>query len=68
LSGVSGWVIGSIRRWSWPPVIAVWRRSNSDPTVFFYTTLMQKYWTSHPPSPAPVVLDIDSPATSGDPF
>jgi len=42
---------------------------NSDPTVFFFnTTLMQKYWAAHPPSPAPVILDIDSSPTAGDPY
>jgi poly(3-hydroxybutyrate) depolymerase len=42
---------------------------NSDPTVFFFnTTLMQKYWAAHPPSTAPVFLDVDSSPTSGDPY
>ena len=42
---------------------------NSDPTVFFFNTaLMQKYWMAHPPSPAPVILDVDSAPASGDPY
>jgi len=42
---------------------------NSDPTVFFFnTTLMQHYWVGHPPTTAPVILDIDSPVTPGDPY
>ncbi len=41
----------------------------SDPTVFFYNTaLMQHYWQGHPPATAPVVLDVDSAATPGDPY
>jgi hypothetical protein len=45
---------------------AALRRQFRSDGVLLNMTLMQKYWTSHPPSPAPVVLDIDSPATSGD--
>ena len=42
---------------------------NSDPTVFYLNTqLMQNYWTANPPTPAPVVLDIDSASPSGDPY
>ena len=42
---------------------------NADPTVFFInTTLMQNYWTTHPPASRPVFLDIDSAASSGDPY
>ena len=42
---------------------------NSDPTVFFFnTTLMQNYWVSHAPPVAPVILDIDSPAGTDDPY
>ncbi len=42
---------------------------SSDPTVFFFnTTLMQNYWTSHPPAVAPVILDIDSAAGTNDPY
>lgn len=42
---------------------------NSDPEVFFFnTTLMQNFWATHVPAAAPVILDIDSPATTGDPY
>jgi hypothetical protein len=42
---------------------------NSDPTVFFFnTTLMQDYWTTHPPATAPVFLDVDSSPTADDPY
>lgn len=42
---------------------------HSDPQVFFFdTTLMQYFWTTHVPAVAPVILDIDSPATTGDPY
>jgi hypothetical protein len=42
---------------------------DSDPTVFFFNTaLMQTYWSTHPPAVAPVVLDVDSAATTNDPY
>jgi hypothetical protein len=42
---------------------------NSDPTVFFFnTTLMQDYWTAHPPATTPVILDIDSAPTTNDAY
>ena len=42
---------------------------NSDPTVFFFNTqLMQSYWTANPPTPAAVVLDVDSASPAGDPY
>ena len=42
---------------------------NSDPEVFFFnTTLMQYFWTTHAPAVAPVILDIDSPVATGDPY
>ena len=42
---------------------------NSDPEVFYFnTTLMQNFWLSHPPAVAPVILDIDSPVATGDPY
>ena len=42
---------------------------NSDPEVFFFnTTLMQYFWTTHTPAVAPVILDIDSPVATGDPY
>jgi dienelactone hydrolase len=42
---------------------------NSDPEVFFFnTTLMQIYWQTNVPAVAPVILDIDSPVVTGDPY
>jgi pimeloyl-ACP methyl ester carboxylesterase len=42
---------------------------SSDPEVFFFnTTLMQNYWTTHPPTTVPVFLDVDSSPTSNDPY
>jgi dienelactone hydrolase len=42
---------------------------DSDPTVFFFnTTLMQNYWSAHPPAVAPVVVDVDSAPGAGDPY
>jgi Prolyl oligopeptidase family len=42
---------------------------NSDPTVFFFDTqLMQDYWTANPPTTPLTILDVDSSATSGDPY
>jgi hypothetical protein len=42
---------------------------DSDPTVFFFnTTLMQGYWSAHPPAVAPVILDVDSAPAVNDPY
>jgi Prolyl oligopeptidase family len=43
---------------------------DNDPLVFWLNTqLMQAYWTSHAPSNAPIrVLDLDSSATTNDPY
>jgi hypothetical protein len=57
-----------LRNWS-PAVPTLLCGGSSDPTVFFFNTaLMQNYWTSHTPAVAPVILDIDSAPTSGDPY
>lgn len=57
-----------LRNWS-PSAPTLLCGGNSDPTVFFLnTTLMQDYWTAHPPATAPVILDIDSAATANDPY
>jgi len=42
----------------------------NDPTVFYINTeLMQDYWTKNAPTSASIsVLDVDSPATVGDPY
>jgi len=55
---------------SWAPSVPVLLcAGNSDPTVFFFnTTLMQDYWTAHPGATAPVILDVDSAPTAGDPY
>lgn len=42
---------------------------DSDPTVFFFNTvLMQQYWTAHPPPIAPVILDLDAGVAGSDPY
>ena len=57
-----------LRNWS-PSAPTLVCGGNSDPTVFFFnTTLMQDYWTAHPPATAPVILDIDSAPTANDPY
>lgn len=57
-----------LRTWA-PTAPTLLCGGNSDPEVFFFnTSLMQIYWQSHVPAVAPVILDIDSPATSGDPY
>jgi dienelactone hydrolase len=57
-----------LRNWS-PTAPTLLCGGNSDPTVFFFnTTLMQDYWTAHPPPAPPVVLDIDSAPSSNDPY
>jgi hypothetical protein len=60
--------VNDLRNWS-PTVPTLLCAGNSDPTVFFFnTTLMQNYWTGHPPAVAPVILDIDSNPGSNDPY
>jgi hypothetical protein len=57
-----------LRNWT-PSAPTLLCAGNSDPTVFFFNTnLMQTYWMAHPPATAPVILDIDSAPTSGDPY
>jgi dienelactone hydrolase len=57
-----------LRNWS-PSAPTLLCGGDSDPTVFFFnTTLMQDYWTKHPPPAPPVILDIDSAPTPGDPY
>jgi hypothetical protein len=57
-----------LRNWA-PSAPTLLCGGNSDPEVFYFnTTLMQNYWVSHPPAVAPVVLDIDSPVATGDPY
>jgi len=60
--------VNDLRNWT-PTAPTLLCGGNSDPTVFFFnTTLMQNYWTSHPPAVTPVVLDIDSAPTANDPY
>jgi hypothetical protein len=57
-----------LRTWS-PSAPVLLCGGDTDPTVFFFNTqLMQQYWTAHPASPAPVVLDVDAGVTAGDPY
>ena len=60
--------VNDLRNWT-PTAPTLICGGNSDPTVFFFnTTLMQDYWTGHPPAVAPVILDIDSAPGSNDPY
>ena len=57
-----------LRTWS-PTAPVLLCGGDTDPTVFFFNTqLMQQYWTAHPTSPAPVVLDVDAGVAAGDPY
>jgi hypothetical protein len=60
--------VNDLRNWI-PTAPTLLCAGNSDPTVFFFnTTLMQNYWTGHPPAVPPVILDIDSAPGSNDPY
>jgi poly(3-hydroxybutyrate) depolymerase len=60
--------LNDLRNWT-PTAPTLLCGGNSDPTVFFFNTvLMQDYWSGHPPATAPVILDIDSAPTAGDPY
>src|SRR5262252_2031979 len=60
--------VNDLRNWT-PTAPTLLCGGNSDPTVFFFNTmLMQNYWTGHPPATAPVILDIDSSPASDDPY
>jgi hypothetical protein len=57
-----------LRTWT-PTAPVLLCGGNGDPTVFFFNTqLMQGYWALHPPSTPPVVLDVDTAPTPGDPY
>ena len=57
-----------LRNWT-PTAPTLLCGGNSDPTVFFFNTmLMQHYWAGHPPATAPVILDIDSAVAANDPY
>ena len=60
--------VNDLRNWT-PTAPTLLCGGDSDPTVFFFnTTLMQHYWTLHPPAVAPVILDVDSAPGSNDPY
>jgi hypothetical protein len=60
--------VNDLRNWT-PAAATLLCGGNSDPTVFFFnTTLMQEYWTAHPPAVPPVILDIDSAPVANDPY
>ncbi len=60
--------VNDLRNWT-PAAPTLLCGGDSDPTVFYFnTTLMQNYWTGHPPAVAPVILDIDSAPASDDPY
>jgi hypothetical protein len=60
--------VNDLRNWA-PAAPMLLCGGDSDPTVFFFnTTLMQNYWTGHPPAAAPVILDIDSAPGPDDPY
>jgi hypothetical protein len=60
--------VNDLRNWT-PTAPTLLCGGNSDPTVFFFNTmLMQSYWTQHPPAVAPVILDIDSTPAADDPY
>ncbi len=57
-----------LRNWA-PSAPVLLCAGNSDPTVFYLNTqLMQSYWTATAPSSPVTVLDVDSSASSNDPY
>jgi poly(3-hydroxybutyrate) depolymerase len=57
-----------LRNWS-PAVPVLVCAGNSDPTVFYFNTqLMQGYWSANAPSSPVTVLDVDSSASTNDPY
>jgi len=60
--------INDLRNWI-PTAPTLLCGGGSDPTVFFFnTTLMQSYWSGHPPPVAPIILDVDSAPSPNDPY
>jgi alpha/beta superfamily hydrolase len=56
---------------NWVPTVPVLLcGGDNDPIVFFFNTqLMQHYWASQGPAPAPIsVLDLDAAASTNDPY
>src|SRR5205807_1389922 len=57
-----------LRNWS-PTAPVLLCGGNADPSVFYLNTrLMQDFWAMNAPSSQLTVLDVDSPASSGDPY
>jgi hypothetical protein len=56
---------------NWVPTVPVFLcGGDNDPIVFWFNTqLMQHYWASQGPAPAPIsVLDVDAAASTNDPY
>jgi hypothetical protein len=57
-----------LRNWA-PTAPVLLCGGNSDPTSFYLNTqLMQGYWAANAPTSSVTVLDVDSAASSGDPY
>ncbi len=57
-----------LRNWT-PTVPVLLCGGDQDPEVFWFNTqLEQAYWAAQHAAPSPAVLDLDSAATSGDPY
>jgi hypothetical protein len=57
-----------LRNWS-PTAPVLLCGGDEDPTVFYFNTqLIQSYWAAAAPTASITVLDVDSPASSGDPY
>jgi hypothetical protein len=60
--------MNDLRNWS-PTSPVLLCAGNEDPVVLFLNTqLMQWYWTANAPASLVTVLDVDSSASSGDPY
>jgi alpha/beta superfamily hydrolase len=63
-----GLKLNDLRNWS-PTAPVLLCAGNLDPVVFYFNTqLMQAYWTANRPSAPVTVLDVDSSASSADPY
>jgi hypothetical protein len=57
-----------LRNWA-PSAPVLLCGGDSDPTVFYFNTqLMQSYWSANAPGSQVTVLDVDSSASSNDPY
>ncbi len=60
--------MNDLRNWN-PSAPVLLCAGDQDPTVFYLNTqLMQHYWMANAPAASVTVLDVDSAATSGDPY